>query len=263
LNKLLPLVGVQFLAAMLVLLNAIVPGAPLTSSFYFNPPYVYAALNTIFLVPAGLAIAYLSAKTFRFGGPVGIHLMGAGALALCLATLSTWAGVTSQDINFYFVFLDLFGLFFGGGLQAAGAIVSYFGVTVEPEKREHATIAIYLTVLVFALATIAADVLGWIPPFFATSPTLVSKEVIGVAAVFFAVSTILLARTYIVTNSEVIYWYMMAMLLILMSVITYQFIRHPGDPISWLYRCISFLYGGAFLTAVVKSMAKPKTEESE
>jgi hypothetical protein len=254
LNKLVPLVGVQFLAAALVLLNAIVPAAPLGPSLYFNPVYVYAAFNTIFLVPAGLTIAYLSSKTFRQGGSVGIEVMGAGALALCLATLSTWVGVTDQDINFYYIILNFFGLFIGGGMQAVGVVLAYRGTTFGPERRSALALAMYLAVLVLALATIAGDAEGWIPAFFTTSPTLLSRETIGVAAGFFAISTVVLARSFVATKSDILYWYMLAMLLIFMSLVDYQFIRHPGDPISWLYRCTTFLYGGAFLTAVFKTM---------
>ncbi len=258
-NKLIPLVGVQFLAATLVVLNSIVPQPPLSPAFYFNPPYVYAAFNTIFLLPAGLAIAYISSKSFESSGLVGLQMMGVGALALCLSTLSTWVGVSDYYIAVYYIILNLFGIFFGAVLQGVGVLLMSRAVTIKSHARRSVMVGTYLIALLVGLVVVGGAVQGWVPPFFASSTqTLLSKVVLSCAGVLFASSTVLLGRTYLGSRSEILYWYMIAMLLITMSVVAYLFIRHPGDPISWLYRGTTFLYGGAFLTAVLRSRPHQK-----
>lgn len=254
-NKLVPLVGAQLLAATLVVLNSVVPQAPLQPDQYFNPPYVYAAFNTIFLLPAGIAIAYISSRAFRSSGLIGLQVMGAGALALCISTLSTWAGVSNQAISFYYIVLNLFGILCGAVLQGTGVLLTFRSTTIKAEDRGRATIIIYAVVLVLGLIVLDGAIQGWIPPFFATTQTGLSRGVLLASALFFAFSTGILGYTYLSTRSDIVYWYMVAMLLVTMSVVTYLFIRHPGDPISWLYRGTTFLYGGAFVNAVLRSRA--------
>jgi hypothetical protein len=254
LNKLVPLIGVQFLAATLVVLNSIVPAAPLQPSQYFNPPYVYASFNAIFLLPAGASIAYISSKAFKSSGLIGLQVMGAGALALSISTLSTWAGVTDQAIAFYYIVLNLFGILCGALFQGIGVLLTFRSSTIKPEARTRATVVTYLVVAILGLIILDGAAQGWIPPFFnASTQTSLSLAVLTAAALFYAFSSIVLGWTYLSTRSDIVYWYLVAMLLITMSVVTYLFIRHPGDPISWLYRGTTFLYGGAFVVAVLKS----------
>ncbi len=258
-NKLVPLIGIQAVLALLVLLNAAVPQAPLSPTSYFNPPFAYAWLNTIFLLPAGLVVAYISSKAFLRDGHLSIQIMGCGILALCLATLSTWVGTSDQDIAFYYIVLNLFGIFFGAVFQATGALLTQRDVVVAPGQRRSWLVAAYgALALVAALVSLGAAE-RWIPPFFASSqPTSLSVDVLICAAALFALACAVLGRNYLATRSDILYWYVVGMLLVVTSIVTYVFIRHPGDPISWLYRTITILYGGAFFTAVLSS--RPETE---
>lgn len=262
LGKLVPLIGVQFILAALVLLNGAVPQAPLSSAEYFNPPYAYAWLNTIFLLPAGLGIAYISSKAFLAGGRMSIQLMGGGILALCTATMATWAGTTAQAIGFYYILLNLFGIFFGGVLLTSGVLLAQRDVVIPAPRRVPLAAATYAALAVFAGLTWLAAAEGWIPPFFVTKPTSLSIDVLLCAAALFSVCVVVLGRNYLSTRSEILYWYVIAVLLVLTSIVTYLFIRHPGDPISWLYRTTTILYAGAFLNAVLDSREEsPKNED--
>jgi hypothetical protein len=253
LGKLVPLIGIQFILAALVLLNGAVPQAPLSPADYFNPPYAYAWLNTIFLLPAGLGIAYISSKAFLAGGRISVQLMGAGILAICVATMATWAGTSTQAIGFYYILLNLFGIFFGAVLLTSGVLLAQRDIVIPLPKRVSLVAATYAGLAAFGALTWLAAWQGWIPPFFVTKPTALSVDVLICAAVLFSVSCAVMGRNYLSARSEILYWYVVGMLLVLTSIVAYLFIRHPGDPISWLYRMTTFLYGGAFLNAVLNS----------
>lgn len=259
-NKLVPLIGIQAILAALVLLNGAVPQAPLSPASYFNPPYAYAWLNTIFLLPAGLVIAYISSKAFLRDGHLSIQMMGCGILALCLGPLSTWVGTSEQDIAFYYIVLNLFGIFFGAVFQATGALLTQRDVVVAPVQRVSRMVATYgaLALAGALVSLVAAE--RWIPPFFSSQPTQLSIDVLIGAAVLFALACAVLGRNYLATRSEILYWYVIGMFLVVTSIVIYLFIRHPGDPVSWLYRMTTILYGGAFFTAVLNS--RPETEPS-
>lgn len=254
LGKLVPLIGIQLIIATLILLNGAVPQAPLGPASYFNPPYAYAWLNTLFLLPAGAAVAYISSKAFLKDGHLSIQLMGCGILALCVAALSTWVGTSEQDIGFYYIMLSL-GILCGGVFQAAGALLTQTNLIIPPGKRVLPFVGTYAILAVAAGLTLLGASKGWIPSFFTTKPTTTSIDVLILAAAFFAVASAVLAKNYLAIRSEILYWYVVAMLLVLTSILVYIFIRHPGDPISWLYRMTTFLYGGAFLNAVLNSRA--------
>jgi hypothetical protein len=258
LRKLVPLIGIQFILAALVLLNGAVPQAPLSPSSYFNPPYAYAWLNTIFLLPAGAAVAYISSKAFLTGGRVSVQLMGCGILALCFATMGTWSGTSEQAIGFYYIMLNLFGILFGAVFLTAGVLVAQRDLILPPNMRMTSMVSTYAALALVGGAVWLGAAEGWIPSFFENKPTTLSVEVLVVAAVLFSVACAALGRNYFAARSEILYWYVIGMLLVLTSILAYLFIRHPGDPISWLYRGTTFLYGGAFLNAVLTSQPDEK-----
>lgn len=253
LRKLVPLIGIQFILAALILLNGAVPQAPLSPSSYFNPPYAYAWLNTLFLLPAGAAVAYISSKAFLTGGRISVQLMGCGILSLCVATLGTWAGTSAQAIGFYYIVLNLFGIFFGAVFLTLGVLIAQRDVIIPAGRRIAPMVATYAALAVVGGLVWLGAVEGWIPSFFQDKPTTLSVDVLIVSAILFSVACAVLGRNYLAARSEILYWYVIGMLLVLTSILAYLFIRHPGDPISWLYRGTTFLYGGAFLNAVLNS----------
>ena len=262
LRRLVPLVGIQFILATLIILNGAVPQAPLSPSSYFNPPYAYAWLNTLFLLPAGAAVAYISSKAFLTGGRISVQLMGCGILALCSATLGTWAGTSAQAIGFYYIVLNLFGILFGAVFLLAGVLIARRDVVIPPGKRLAPLVATYVGLAAAGGLVWLGAAEGWVPSFFESKPTTLSVEVLIGAAILFSVASAVLGWNYLSARSEILYWYEIGVLLVLTSILTYVFIRHPGDPISWLYRCTTFLYGGAFLNAVLNSQGdeEPKAD---
>jgi hypothetical protein len=254
-NKLLPFAGFQILAGILILLNAVVPPAPLSPDLYFNPPYVTAFLALIFLVPAGLAVGYMSTRAFKSSGLFGLLLMGTGAAMVYLAPLSLFAGVTNTSIAFYFTVNNLFGIQSASIVFFVGTVLTHWGTTISSQHRLKVLIGTFSSVGLAATAVVAGASGGWIPPFYSSvSETVLSQFVLTTSAVFLGASAVILGWIYLGSRSEIVYWYMVAMLLFMIGVVSGVLIRHPGDLMSWLTRVCEILSAGAIYVAVPKAL---------
>ena len=261
-NKLIPLIGVQCLAAAVAIVDAVSTQSSALSSFNFDPIFVYPVLNTIFLLPAALGVGYTSARAFNSSGLIGLQLMGLGAMALLLSSLSAWAGVGSgalvarpQDVSFYYSIQVLFGGFTGGILQLAGAVLAFRESKVKPELRRIAMLGSYSTVILVGVAITAAAGRGLTDSIFSSSPQTGSlgTAVIAAAGLTYAITTAFFGWLYLNSRSDILYWNMIALLLVTMSSVIVFLSQTPGDIFSWIYRGVTIVYAGAFFNAVLSS----------
>jgi hypothetical protein len=254
LHKLVPFVGLQVLATTLVFLNAISPPFGSTNVLFYDPSWFYALLNAFFLLPAGLALAYITSKGFQKSGLVGFQLMGCGAVALCLSSMATFAGNSGNSITFYYTMYIVLGLALGTLFHSTGVGLVLRGTTVPQSARIRVIAVTYATFVLLGLFLAVAAPDGWKGVFLNSSfyYTSLGEAIILAAGVLYASLAIILLRMYLNSKSEVVYWYAVAMLLVALSVGINFYVRREGDMIDWLFRGTTFLYGWTFFIAVLK-----------
>lgn len=232
----------------------------------FEPPFVTATLNTIFISSVSFVVAYMSAKSFLHSGSLVVLILGTGALALGFAGLfSGWLifppngpnnGVTIHDI----------GALVGSGFYAASAILTSVGA--NPQKARHRRLRVilyYSGMLILVASFISACLLTATPPFFiqGAGPTPLGQVILGTAVFLLAISSILLMRLYTKSKSQVMYWYSLGLAFFATGFSCLFFQNAVGSPLSWAGRFAQYFGGVYVLIAVLAAIRHGNIKASE
>ncbi len=231
----------------------------LFSQLAFDPPYLQFILNMIFITGTGLAVAFISGKSYLNDGSPSILLLGCAVLASALtAFFSGWAS-TSANAN-----MTIFniGIFVSSCLQLSAAHVMLRGVEINWFYNRRSTLAVfYLACLGFVVAITMSSVLGLIPSFFtAAGPTLISEFVLVASVWFSTVACIIFVWQYMQSKSSVIYWYSLALVIITTGLFGQLFADQFSGVLSWLTRLIQYMGGIYFLIAILALRNSERTD---
>jgi hypothetical protein len=246
---LIPILAIIIVMVILYMLNI---------NTVFDPPYLLTILSTVFISATSFVVSYISTKGYLKTGSLSLSLLSSGVLILGLVFLIAGWGKDLVGVNAMVTIHNL-GVFFSSCIFFGGAILSlgwpsYQGILPFSFKKR-ATLA-YVGVTVFVIFLTMATLQGFLPLFFVqgVGPTPLRQWVIGTAAVLFALSAIVFMRLYFKTNSNILYWYSLALTLFAFGFLDIFLVKTTGNPLTWIGRSTQYFGGLYFLIAVLTTV---------
>lgn len=233
----------------------------------FDPPFLLTILSTAFISVTSFVASYISTKSYLKTGSLNLSLLSSGALVLGLACLIAGWGKDFVGVN-AMVTIHNVGVLFSSGIHFGSAILSlgwpsYQGFLPFSFKKR-ATLA-YVGVTVFIVLLTIATIQGILPQFFTqeTGPTPLRQWVLGTAAVLFALSGIVFMKLHLKTNSDILYWYSLALTLFALGFLCVFLIQTSGNPLTWTGRCTQYVGGLYLLIAVLATVRVSHNKEDK
>jgi signal transduction histidine kinase len=232
--------------------------ASLDLKVVFEPPGLFAALNTLFLTVLPVSVVYFATRSYLHSGVFTMLMLGSGALTMGLGSLlSGWimalqnggpnAGATV--INSSFLLSAIFHL--------VGGASAFLGARLDKEGQHKGLIVALTYISIAALMALLTLVTlkGLVPVFFVqgVGPTPLRQVIVGSAVVLFSVSAVLLMGVYVFSRTNMLYWYSLALFLLTTGLICYMCAKLIGGPIAWLGRSAQYLAGIYLFVAVISA----------
>ena len=177
----------------------------------FEPPGLYAALNTLFLMILPFSVVYFATRGYLHSGLYRMLMLGSGTLTLGLGSLFSGWLLTLQDVgpNAAATILNLSFLLSAIFHLLAGAFV-FIGINWKKDTRHKQLIVAftYLGIAVLMAMLMALTIKGLFPVFFVKGegPTALRQTVVGTAAILFGISGLLLVIVYVFSRTRMFYW---------------------------------------------------------
>jgi PAS domain S-box-containing protein len=230
----------------------------------FEPPGLFAGLNILFLTILPLSAVYFATRGYFYSGVFTLLMLGSGTLTLGLGgVLSVWIlGLEGGGSNAGAIVLNS-AFLLSAIFQTLGGVSAFIGRDPNeniPQKR--LIVAFSYMGIAFLMVMLGVVTLkGFVPPFFVkgVGPTALRQVVIGVAAILFGVSGLLLLVVHLFSRTRLFYWYSLALLLFTTALVCYLYAKFPGEPIAWLGRSSMFLSGIYLLVAVTSAARELRT----
>ena len=186
----------------------------LRGQYVFNSDFVRIGINIVLLSVICFAVAFLSAKSYLFTGSLTLLLITVSFTYICLVTVII--GFLASFSPNWGVTLNGIDLFLFAALQLASSYqASFRSVPIGSEHRKvrlmlAVSAAIFLGILMASLT-----VLNVFPVFFVNGVgvTLTDQIVFSIIVLLFAINSALFLRLYLMSKSNVLYWYTLAMLI--------------------------------------------------
>ncbi len=225
------------------------------SETVFDPPWLLALLNLIFLSLIPALIVYLTVKAYLSSGSMGILALSSGALLMGLSASTVGfligdTGGPNKAVTFYNI-----GFFLAGVFHCAGAAGVLVGMEPESDQRRRriTVFSLYLGLFLGMGLLLIATHTELTPVFFiqGIGATPIRQAVLGSAVGLFAVSAGLLGLLYLRTRICFQYWYGLGLLLIAIGLACQLFPTTVGGPLGWLGRSAQYLGAVYLFIAVV------------
>jgi hypothetical protein len=244
---LIPVVGLAVTLAIELALG-------LRGQYVFNSALLILALSIAVLCVGGFVVTYLSAKGYLLTGSLTllfitlafIVAVGGAIVSAVFANFSANESVTAAAIA-----LLLF-----SALQLLSSVqASFRSVPIGSEHRKFRLIL--ASSGVFVLFLIMALLIGYgaLPSFFMNGigVTLVDQVVYAIVVLFFGVGSVLFLRQYLKSNSNVLYWYTLALVLDAIGAFGLTLQVRFSDIVVWTGRLGIYLAIVYFLIALRSS----------
>ncbi|MBP1750552.1 MAG: signal transduction histidine kinase, partial [Deltaproteobacteria bacterium] len=232
------------------------------SEAVFEPGYLLAALNSIFLSLIPFIVAYLSGQSYLKTGSPNMFLIGCalfvfGAGNLVAGWTIEYSGpnttVTIHNIVCFVasIFYILASLIMVGGIRTEFTAL----------RRIQKLVFAFSILLVFVGFTSIATIAGLMPPFFivGTGPTTLRIIILTAAIVLHTLSAIIILQQYWRQQSPFLFWYGLALLLIAAGLTAVLIQPSVGSPIGWVGRISQYLGGTYFLASVIIALHEART----
>jgi len=230
------------------------PSSQLSRSLIFDPPLLFLSLQIVFLTLTSSLVGYISLRGYLQNGSTILILLGSGAVVWGTGSFVAGLYITQPNIgvsisNTSALVSSLFHL--ASGIIASASMTS----RARPELRKPLLILAYAGVFGFSGLFTLMCLTGMVPAFFVpgVGQTWLRMVVLGSASGVLSVCSIIFARLYLISRSNTLYWYFLALGLTAAGLGAVFFGRAPGDPISWTGRTAMFLGGVYFVKAVSSS----------
>jgi hypothetical protein len=216
----------------------------------FEPFLLHPVLNTMLLGIASLLSAYISARSYLINGSYTLLLLGGGAFVYGSSMpLCNWLMYPPGGANVA-VTVGNVGSLVASALFFASATLALAGVPLQSSNPRRSTaVVVYLGLLIFDASLAIAALQGVIPTFFipGIGPTMLRQEVLGSTMILFALSSILFMRLCFKSKAEILYWFSLALALIVIGFSAWLLQHAVGDPLSWTGRSAQYLGAIYFL----------------
>lgn len=231
----------------------------LSSGLIFEPPLLYPVLQTLFVLPTSLAVAYLSARGYLASGSVTLLPVGSGVLVIGCGTVVGSLIIVLPGGTNVGVMLANVGFLVGAALNTVGAALTAAGVSstgLVPGRARFNVMLAYLGVLLYTGWLTIAGLQEATPLFFVqgVGPTPLRQAVLGGALALFVVSSLTFMRLYFKSKADILFWYSLALASLAVTVVAFFTLRVVGGPISWTGRIAQWLGSIYFLLAVLSTV---------
>lgn len=245
-------IPVPLLISVIAILDVTLPTS-VAASVAFNPPIVFAVLQTILLFGTSVLVAYISMKSYLSGGSRTILLLGSGTLAWGIANMvAGWLLSPPGGPNVAVTISNSGSLFASLFFIASASTTMKTDSSRDVKGRSLKLYLAYGSVVGFIVAVTLLALVGATPTFFVPGigSTILRQVVVATALFMFAVSSILFMRLYLDSRSGILFWYSMALALTTIGLAAFYFGRTVGDPIAWTGRIATYLGGIYSLIAI-------------
>ena len=231
----------------------------------FDPFLLYPVLNILLVGIATILSAYISARSYLMSGSYTLLLLGGGALLYGSSTpLSNWLVYPPGGSNVAITVSNV-GALAASALFFVSAALALAGVSLQSSNpRKSTAMVVYLVLLVFVASLAIVALQGVLPTFFipGIGPTMLRQEVLASAMILLALSSVLFMRLYYKSKAEILYWFSLAVALIVVGFSAW-FLQHAvGDPLSWTGRISQFLCGVYLLIGALTTVRAKQTKET-
>ncbi len=227
-----------------------------------DDPQLQFALHLVFILGVGIVIGALSSKSYLESGPLNILFLGASLLVYGVVTtisefIRATGGTSYAAIGNLGVFLSTF-LMFGGAVLTLLGTISY-----RRSDRRFILSSLYtISALAIIIIILIAEV--FVRPYFLsqTDSSALRQGILLVAFLFVLFSCAIIGRRYMQTRSSVLYWFVLALALLVVALISAVFFQQQGDPMYWTSRTSQYLSGIFFLIAIRSVVTEEDTDAS-
>ena len=235
------------------------------STAVFNPPYLELALQILFVLITGLAVAVVSAISYLRSGSFNVLLLGSSllvsALSLTISSLALDPNVPPNLSPDQSITIGNIGLLVASIIMLTGAITTWSGRGANSQaNRKIVLVTTYFAFVLLVIAITVAAASNLTPPFLtSTGSTVARLTVLALQIVIYFASCLLFSLLYFKSKKPTLYWYSLALGLLVVASIASLFVINVGDVMNWVERlglCLSGLY---FLVALLSL----KTREQE
>ena len=226
----------------------------LRGQYVFNPPFLFLALNLIFVVGVSLFAAYLSAKGYLLTGSLTLLFFALSFVLLVI--MSTFNGLFGNFSPNWAVTEAAIALLLFSAFQAcAGFQASFRSVPIGSEHRKARLTSSSLFVVFLSVLLTSLIWLDVFPPFFVNGVgvALIDQIVYAIAILFLSVSCALFLRLYLKSKSNVMYWYSLGLAIEAIGLYGATLQVQFSDIVVWTGRVgvyLAFIY---FLIALLSS----------
>ncbi len=233
----------------------------LPSTAVFEPHYLLAVLNTVFLALIPCTVAYLAGRSYVTTGSLNILLIGCALLVFGAGNLVAGWAIEHPGPNSTVTIHNIASLV-ASIFYVMAAFVLAEGTTESMAVRRTPKLFIaYFAILLFVALLSAATILGLMPLFFVVGrgPTPLRELVLTVAVILHTLSAIFALRLYWKRRMAFLYWYGLALLLIATGLAAVLMQTAVGSPIGWVGRIAQYVGGIYLLAAVIVTVRQART----
>ncbi|WML67833.1 MAG: hypothetical protein METHP_01399 [Methanoregula sp. SKADARSKE-2] len=210
----------------------------------FEPPFLLAILNTVFLGLIPLFIASIAYQSYRTNGSENVLLLGAGMLIFGLGSIAAgWLNNLPSGANITAT-LHNSSVCIGSIFSLAAVILVLTGPQRE-SRRHSASVPLFLyggivaSVILFSLVTVQ----GLVPPFLIQGhgPTDVRQVILSNATVLYALTSLLFFSVYIQKRDAFFFWFGLSLALIAIGLAAHLIQPSVGSLLGWAGRIAQYL----------------------
>ncbi len=210
----------------------------------FEPPFVLAILNTIFLGIIPLFIAYTAYRSYRTSRSTNVLLLGAGMLIFGLGSIAAgWLNGLPAGPNITAT-LHNTAVCIGSIFTLAAVILVLSGPNREIKgENTFLPIFLYSGIVVFVALFSIATVRGLTPPFFIPGygPTDLRQVILSNATVLYALTSVLFFHVYTRKRETFFFWFGLGLALIATGLSAIFIQPSVGSLLGWAGRITQYL----------------------
>jgi PAS domain S-box-containing protein len=241
------------------------------SQSIFNPPYLAFILQLFFVFGVGLAVVFVSAKSYVQTGAPNILFLGNAILISSLAFTVSATVLTPQipptlTAN-QAVIIGNVGVLISSLVLLVSAIVTFRGTEHNPRFPKKTMLAVSFLISIATVTIISVfSALDLFPVFLTSSgPTPLRLVVLALTTIFYFASSVLFGWKYVRAKSQIVYWFSLALALFGAAYLSGVLTVHLGSGMTWISRLALYLSGTFLLFALLgpegKTQKQPYAEK--
>lgn len=221
----------------------------------WNPPFVFTALNLIFLTSIMFFISILAGRSFLERKSLTLMLLGAGTLALGCGGLLAGFLIIGNDVNMNVTLYDT-SVLIASIFILASSILSLKEEALQYIRSIWALLISYLSVIILISILVFLDLNQLLPVFFVQGSGVTSTDaiILYTTIVLFLISSILLMKNKITDDDRYRLWYGLGLILIALGLFGVSIQISIGDPVNWVARISQYLGAVYILIGVISSI---------